>query len=199
MKRLLCLAFLIAVACVAVTGQTPCSKGTKFRNCKACGSATSAKGQNLNVLKNRDEAATNPQEVTVAEIRKKANNTGHFDPSQKVSVTGYVASLDKGGFKESCNCGRTDLRDIHINIVAKASEQNDKTKFVVVEITPRWQERLELDDSNYNAMLDILPLYARLISSAEFTLEAPYGGTGRNDVPRGSPNSFSDRVAWLRP
>jgi hypothetical protein len=70
-----------------------------------------------------------------------------------VSVTGYVASLDKGGFKESCNCGRQDLRDIHINIVAKASERNNKTKFVVVEITPRWQEKLNLDDSDYNAML----------------------------------------------
>ena len=54
-------------------------------------------------------------------------------------------------------------------------------------------------DSNYNAMLDILPLYAKLISSAEFMLEAPYGGTARSDVTRGSSNSFSGRVAWLRP
>jgi nicotinamidase-related amidase len=54
-------------------------------------------------------------------------------------------------------------------------------------------------DSNYNAMLDILPLYAKLISSAEFTLEAPYGGTARSDVTRSSSNSFSGRLAWLRP
>jgi nicotinamidase-related amidase len=27
-------------------------------------------------------------------------------------------------------------------------------------------------DNNYSAMLDILPLYAKLISSAEFTLES---------------------------
>ena len=54
-------------------------------------------------------------------------------------------------------------------------------------------------DSNYSAMLDILSLYAKLISSAEFTLEAPYGGTARSDVTRGSPNSFSGRIARLRP
>jgi hypothetical protein len=153
MKKLMFIAILIAGASVAAQAQAPCSKGTKFRNCKACGSASSAKGQNLNVLKNRDAAATSPQEVTVAEIRKAANNTGHFDPTQQVAVTGYVASLDKGGFQESCNCGRNDLRDIHINLVAKASERNDKTKFVVVEITPRWQEKLGLDDSNYDQML----------------------------------------------
>lgn len=154
MKRLFFLVLLIAGVSFAAQAQAPCSQGTKFRNCKACGSATSAKGQKLNVLKNRDEEATSPQEVTVAEIRKKANDTGHFDPTQPVSVTGYVASLDKGGFQESCNCGRADLRDIHINIVAKASERNNKTKFVVVEITPRWQQKLNLDDSNYDAMLN---------------------------------------------
>jgi hypothetical protein len=153
MKKILFLVLLIVGVSSAVQAQAPCSQGTKFRNCKACGSATSAKGQKLNVLKNRGDAPTDPQEVTVAEIRDPANNTGHFDPAQQVRVTGYVASLDKGGFKESCNCGRTDLRDIHINIVAKASERNNKTKFVVVEITPRWQEKLNLDDSDYNAML----------------------------------------------
>jgi nicotinamidase-related amidase len=54
-------------------------------------------------------------------------------------------------------------------------------------------------DNNYSAMLDILPLYAKLISSSEFTLAAPYGGTARSNATRESGNSFSDRVAWLRP
>ena len=90
---------------------------------------------------------------TQGEIRKVANNTGHFRPTQQVWVTGYVASLDKGGFKETCNCGRSDLRDIHINIVADPSERKNKTRFVVVEITPRWQEKFNLDDSNYDEIL----------------------------------------------
>jgi hypothetical protein len=50
-------------------------------------------------------------------------------------------------------CARDDLRDIHINIVAAASEKTNKTKFVVVEITPRWQAKFNLDDSDYEAML----------------------------------------------
>jgi len=106
------------------------------------------------VLKNRGRSASNPNEVTVAEIRNPANNSGQFSPGQQVWVTGFVASLDKGGNKESCNCGRDDLRDIHINIVASPSERNDKTKYVVVEITPRWQARLNLADSDYDAMLE---------------------------------------------
>ena len=131
----------------------PCSEGTAYRKCPACGSAVRQSFRDLNVLKNRDDAATSPEQVTVAEIRKRANDSGHFDPKQQVSVTAYVASLDKGGFQETCNCGRNDLRDIHINIVANPSERNDKTKYVVVEITPRWQNNFHLDDRNYNAML----------------------------------------------
>ena len=131
----------------------PCTPGTAFRKCVACGDAKSQPFRDLNVLKNRDDAATNTHEVTVAEIRKKANDSGHFDPSQQVSLTAFVASLDKGGFEESCNCSRDDLRDIHINVVAKETEKNDKTKFVVVEITPRWQDKLGISKSDYDKML----------------------------------------------
>jgi hypothetical protein len=87
----------------------------------------------------------------VQEIRDPANNT-KFTPSRQVSVTGYVASVDPGGLKETCNCKRTDLRDVHINIVADASEAGDQTKYVVVEFTPRWEKRFGFDDSDYNAM-----------------------------------------------
>ncbi len=54
-------------------------------------------------------------------------------------------------------------------------------------------------DSNYRAMLDILPLYSRLITSAEFMLDAPYGGTARSERAPLARNSFSDRLAFLRP
>jgi len=54
-------------------------------------------------------------------------------------------------------------------------------------------------DSNYNAMLDILPLYSKLITAAEFTLTAPYGGMARRASAPDTAGSFSERVAWLRP
>ena len=129
-----------------------CSQGTSYRSCPACGTATNKKQQTLNVQKNRGTAATNPQKITVQEIRDPANNTGKFTPSKQVSVTGYVAGVDPGGLKETCNCKRADLRDVHINIVADPSEANDQTKYVVVEFTPRWEKRFSFDDSNYDAM-----------------------------------------------
>ena len=53
-------------------------------------------------------------------------------------------------------------------------------------------------DSNYNAMLDILPLYSRVITANEFTLEAPYGGSRRVTSSASSQDSFSGRMAWVR-
>jgi nicotinamidase-related amidase len=53
-------------------------------------------------------------------------------------------------------------------------------------------------DGNYNAMLDILPLYSKVITASEFTLEAPYGGSARTGAFSPSQNSFSGRMAWRR-
>jgi hypothetical protein len=93
------------------------------------------------------------QTLTIPEIRKKSNNN-LFDPNTQVEVTGFVASVEKGGFKEGCNCGRGDLRDLHINVVATPSEKNKNRRFVIVEISPRWQTKLGFDDSNYSTMLE---------------------------------------------
>ncbi|HVS82320.1 MAG TPA: hypothetical protein VHE60_11365 [Pyrinomonadaceae bacterium] len=132
----------------------PCSQGTPYRGCPACGSKTKdAEHLTLNVNKNRATAVTSPQTITVQAIRDPANNTGKFTPNKQVSVTGFVATIDPGGMPETCNCKRTDLRDVHINIVASASEVGDQSKYVVVEFTPRWEKKFNFDDGNYEAML----------------------------------------------
>src|SRR5690242_14458188 len=80
-------------------GVSACSQGTPFRNCPACGTARDAKHRTLNVQKNRGTAVTNPQKITVQEIRDPAKDQV-FTPNKQVSVTGFVASIDPGGFQE---------------------------------------------------------------------------------------------------
>jgi len=129
-----------------------CSQGTAYRGCPACGLTSNPKYRALNVLKNRGTAVTNPEKITVQEIRDPANNTGKFTPAKQVWVTGFVATVDPGGDQETCNCKRKNLRDVHINVVADPSEASDKTKYVVVEFTPRWEKKFNFDDSDYEAM-----------------------------------------------
>jgi hypothetical protein len=131
----------------------PCSEGTAYRTCQACGTAKSAEGRTLDVQKNRGQEATKPTKITVAEVRDPKNDNGHFNPNMQVEVTGYVAFVTEGGFEETSNCGRADLRDIHINIVTGPQEVGNQTKYVVVEFTPRWEKTFGLDDSDYQKML----------------------------------------------
>jgi hypothetical protein len=159
--RLLFLASLLLFSFVPTLAQDPCADGTPFRNCRACGRAKktpdnpsghiSDRAKRLNVQKNRSDKATHPEELTVADIRS-ASSENACSPLKQVWVKGYVASLVPGGYRESCNCGKVALRDIHINIVADPSEKNNQSKYVIVEITPRWQEQFGLDDSDYDAM-----------------------------------------------
>ena len=71
----------------------PCPQGTSYRGCPACGIARNPKQQTLNIQKNRGKAVTNPEKITVQEIRDPANNTGKFTPSKQVWVTGFVATV----------------------------------------------------------------------------------------------------------
>jgi hypothetical protein len=142
---------------------TSCSQGTPYRGCPACGITTNPKHRTLNIQKNRGIAVTNPQKITVQEMRDPANNNnGKFSPNKKVWITGYVATVDPGGMPENCNCtgskptDRKDLRDVHINLVADPSEAGDQTKYVVVEFTPRWEKKFGFDDSNYDAMRQLV-------------------------------------------
>jgi hypothetical protein len=142
----------------------PCKQGTAYRNCPACGTvrpnsanpAKATKQRWLNVRKNRDPKATNVRVLTVQAIRDPQNDQGKFNEQMAVEVVGYVAGLDDGGNRETCNCKRGDLRDLHINVVAAQGEETDPRRYVVVEITPRWQKKYGMDDSNYDAMKDAL-------------------------------------------
>lgn len=164
MKNAYRIILLLVVSCLVVTASVtwehqaanvpqlgPCNKGTPYRNCEACGSAKSVAGRELDILKNRDDKATNPTKITVAEMRN--SNADTFSPNKQVWVQAFVASVVSGGDKESCNCGRADLRDVHINIIASPSELHDLSKYVIVEFTPRWEKNFGFDDSNYKAML----------------------------------------------
>ena len=149
---ILVIVFLL-LSTARVTSQSPCSTGTSYRDCPACGTAKSVKTQRDNVLKNRDEPATDVKVLTIDYIRNPVHNDS-FYANMPVEVTGYVVKVVGGAVKESSNCGRSDLRGIHVYIVARWNEEYDPSKYVVVEVTPRWQKKLGLDDSNFETMLN---------------------------------------------
>jgi hypothetical protein len=113
---------------------------TTFKGCKLEGTAQSTCGKELNRLKNRFESPTASDidsEITLEAILEPGDDLSRWLSSHAAQVEGIIASVIPGGRQESCNCGRMDLRDIHINLVLDKADVDEPTRYVIAEITPR--------------------------------------------------------------
>jgi hypothetical protein len=72
-------------------------------------------------------------------------NDKKFDPETAVEVTGFVVDVTPAGRQETCNCARKDLQDIYIDIVQRRNQAANKRRHFIVEITPRWQDKMDKD------------------------------------------------------
>ena len=65
-----------------------------------------------------------------------------LDFTTAVEVTAFVANVKDGEPGESCNCGKDSLKDIHIEVVGNKADRNEKSKYVIFEISPNLEEVL---------------------------------------------------------
>jgi len=113
-----------------------------FRGCGLEGTATSPCARALNRLKNRYRSPRVSQinhAISLAALLAGGDDLKRWKSSDGAEFKGLVASVDSGGKRESCNCGRDDLRDIHINVVARPEDVGHLLRYFIVEITPRMQ------------------------------------------------------------
>lgn len=111
-----------------------------FKGCGPTGTAQSACGKALDKLKNRWRTpGSSNSKITLSAILAPGDDAKRWSTSDAAEITGYVASVQPGGFEESCNCKRADLQDIHINVVADPADAGKGPRTLIVEITPREQ------------------------------------------------------------
>src|SRR5262249_49183393 len=89
----------------------------------------------LNPFKNRSQA---PRRVNPRITLKALANGTRFNNNEAAALIGYVALVKPGG-RGTCNCHAKDEahKDTHIALVTQLANANDKSKHVVVEVTPR--------------------------------------------------------------
>jgi len=147
MKRI-----LIVVSLLILVGPLYAQKPAPFKGCAPEGNSKPTKAnptgklskpkQDLNLLKNRDTEPTSIDDsVTLTAIMQPSNDS-KFKPTQGASIVGFVAHVKPGEPQETCNCARTDIADIHIDVVLKAADAQTSSKYMIVEITPRYQDKL---------------------------------------------------------
>jgi hypothetical protein len=134
----------------------------------------------LNVFKNRSQAPStiNPS-ITLEAL---AQGT-RFENTEAVSIIGYVALVKSGG-AETCNCGATDAAhtDTHIALVKDLANANDKSKHIVVEVTPRTRRRYHLPST---ATFKKQILHKRVMISGWLLYDFMHEGNAANTNPNG--------------
>jgi len=120
---------------------------TSFKGCPAIGKHKDGKKVGvreggLNVRKNRGKKPTKIDHAITLQSLITAKEETDLDFNKAVQITAFVANVKEGEPGETCNCGRDDLHDVHIEVVAKESDKDNKRKYVIFEISPRFEAEL---------------------------------------------------------
>ena len=135
----------------------------------------------LNPFKNRSQALPT---VNTSITLKRLAEGARFENSEAASITGYVA-LVKSGDAESCNCSAkgASRTDTHIALVTDLANANDKSKHIVVEVTPRSRRRYHLPST---ATLKKQILHKRVLISGWLFYDLMHERNAANTNPHGN-------------
>ena len=136
--------FLLVTAAAFAISATPAL--AQPQTCPLEGDAKQALAKELNPYKNRDEAP--PLEkfntaATLPAVLTPGNDLNRWSRDSGAVFDGIVVGVKIGGI-ESVNCHAKDPahRDTHIELVLNAGAPGSQR--VIVEVTPRWREKMSV-------------------------------------------------------
>jgi hypothetical protein len=147
MKRLSLILFAVVLLYPATTySQSPFDgcppEGKRKKTAKNKTGKVPDKEAAMNRMKNRDDITGPIDHSVTIETLMAAKEETDIDPERPIEITAYVADVIPGTPRETCNCARSDIADIHIDVVAKKVDRNNNDKYVIVEISPRFKDEL---------------------------------------------------------
>ena len=127
--------------------------------------------------------------ITLDQILEPGDDENRFSNSKVGQIVGYVKDVRMGGV-ESCNCNAKDAlyRNTHIELVRNPSE-TDKTKRMVVEVTPRWREIMKRRGNDWTTTglrTKILGRWVKVQGWMFFDVEYKNGAENTNPGDKGN-------------
>lgn len=160
------------------------------QTCPPEGTAKTTKEKALNVLKNRDDAPLAEQidpNATLGAVLMPGNDLDRWSTDRGATFEGVVLKV-KPGDPETPNCGATDPahEDTHIELALDPTAPS--TKRVIVEVTPRWREKMAvIHDWSTSALRQQL-LGRRIQVTGWLLSDWPHKGQAENTHPNGASN-----------
>jgi hypothetical protein len=98
----------------------------------------------LNFKKNRVDIPSNYAQIGITDFLNFPDDS--IGDGEAYEMTGgYVVDVKKSG-PESCNCKSSIDHDFHIMVIPSPEDEGNKSKYVIVEITPRIKKLLNWTD-----------------------------------------------------
>jgi hypothetical protein len=131
-----CLLLVLLIFQGILYAQTPCP---------AWGSAHKGTiAYTLNLKKNRTDIPLNYKQISITDFLKFPDDSIGDGVAYEMTG-GYVIDVKKQG-RESCNCKSKTEHDFHITVVPLPEDEGDKSKYVIVEVTPRIKHIMKWSD-----------------------------------------------------
>lgn len=143
MKKFLTFYFSL-ISVIAILAQTPCPRHGDAKK----GTLAYA----LNYKKNRLDVPKDYKQISIIDFLKLPDDS--LGDGEAYEITGgFVIKVKRQG-PESCNCKSNIDRDFHIVVVPSAEDLGNISRYVIVEITPRMQKKLNWKDEDILKLKD---------------------------------------------
>ena len=111
---------------------------------------------------------------------------------------GYVVDVKQQG-PEVCNCRDQNARDFHIIVVPEPSDAGDKSKYIIVEVTPRVKAMFNwTDDELYSLKNNFVDFYGYKFADLEHRNMSFQSNPGRTTCWRGSINEIHPVTKFVK-
>lgn len=173
----------------AVSAQTPCPQwGYAVK-----GSLVYA----LNMKKNRVDTPKEFKEIAITDFLAFPDDSTGDGTAYQLSG-GYVIEVKQQG-AESCNCKSTTERDFHIVVVPTPQDKGNKSKYVIVEITPRMRKLNNWAESDILGLRDNwVNFYGYKFADLEHKDESVKSNPGRKSCWRGTINEIHPVIRFVK-
>ena len=151
----------------------------------------------LNMKKNRVDSPKEYKEIAITDFLAFPDDSTGDGAACHLSG-GYVIEVKQQG-AESCNCKSTSDRDFHIVVVPSPGDKGNKSKYVIVEITPRMRKLNNWSEPDILGLLDQrVDFYGYKFADLEHKNESVKSNPDRKSCWRGSINEIHPVIKFVK-
>jgi hypothetical protein len=151
----------------------------------------------LSIKKNRTDIPDAYKKISIADFLKFPDDSVGDGVAYEMTG-GFVLDVKQQG-TEVCNCKDDNARDFHIVVVPDPADAGDKSKYVIIEVTPRIKAMFNwTDDEIYSLKNSYVDFYGYKFADLEHRNMSAQSNPGRTTYWRGTINEIHPVTKFVK-